>query len=47
MTQPRYAHALVAQGGCLYALGGQASKGIHRWPCGAAVTPRWRTAGLL
>jgi hypothetical protein len=30
MLQPRYAHALVAQGGCLYALGGQASKAIHR-----------------
>lgn len=31
MLQPRYAHAVVAQGGCLYSLGGQASKAIHRW----------------
>lgn len=30
MLHPRYAHALVAQGGYLYALGGQASKAIHR-----------------
>jgi hypothetical protein len=31
MRQPRYAHAVASLAGRVYALGGQASKAIHRW----------------
>lgn len=49
MLQPRYAHALVAHVGCLYALGGQAHKAIHRCVaacvvCGRTVRCRQHTA---
>jgi hypothetical protein len=30
MQQPRYAHAVASLAGRVYALGGQASKAIHR-----------------